>query len=92
MVSLCLDLIHFSILRRMLMILMFNYQKWSALDVDNSGEIDFVEFTVFLSSCGSEFEQVQKEQATMTKEEKLKHASKRLSAKALNVDAYTSGR
>lgn len=54
---------------------------WSALDIDGSGEIDFVEFTAFLSSCGAEFESVNKEQKAMTKAEKLKYASMRLSTK-----------
>ena len=60
---------------------------WAALDIDNSGEIDFVEFTVFLSSCGTEFEEVQKEQAAMTNKEKLKYASQRLSSMDLNASA-----
>jgi len=58
---------------------------WSALDLDNSGEIDFVEFTVFLSSCGDEFDKVNKEQDVMTKAEKLNFASKRLSVRDLSA-------
>lgn len=56
---------------------------WAILDLDGSGEVDFVEFTVFLSSCGEEFEQVHKETLVMTKKEKLLFASKRLSVKDL---------
>jgi len=52
---------------------------FSALDIDNSGEIDFVEFAAFLSSCGSEFDKVNQEQKAMTADEKLMSASRRLS-------------
>eukprot|EP00571_Detonula_confervacea_P011588 CAMPEP_0172307012 /NCGR_PEP_ID=MMETSP1058-20130122/7953_1 /TAXON_ID=83371 /ORGANISM="Detonula confervacea, Strain CCMP 353" /LENGTH=472 /DNA_ID=CAMNT_0013019071 /DNA_START=72 /DNA_END=1490 /DNA_ORIENTATION=+ len=56
---------------------------WLALDDDDSGEVDFVEFAVFLSSCGKEFDKVNKEQQAMTKEDKLKYASKRLSVRQI---------
>lgn len=56
---------------------------WAVLDLDGSGEVDFVEFTAFLSSCGEEFETVHKETLAMTKEEKLVFASKRLSVRDL---------
>jgi len=52
---------------------------FSALDIDNSGEIDFVEFAAFLSSCGSEFDKVNQEQKAMTADEKFMSASRRLS-------------
>ncbi|KAL7553152.1 hypothetical protein ACHAWF_018054, partial [Thalassiosira exigua] len=44
---------------------------WCAIDIDNSGEVDFVEFLSFLGSCGAEFEAVSQKQRAMTKEEKL---------------------
>mmetsp|Transcript_11344 Transcript_11344/g.23928 ORF Transcript_11344/g.23928 Transcript_11344/m.23928 type:complete len:493 (-) Transcript_11344:54-1532(-) len=53
---------------------------WTVLDVHNTGEIDFVEFTVFLSSCGEEFDAISKEQKQMTKEEKFDYASRRISS------------
>lgn len=59
---------------------------WSTLDIDNSGSVDFVEFVAFLSSCGEQFDTVNEEQVKMTKEEQLKHASKRLSCRQLIVE------
>jgi len=50
-----------------------------AIDVDQSGEVDFVEFMTFLGSCGTQFDEVDKEMKTLTKEEKLGRASRRLS-------------
>lgn len=58
---------------------------WAAIDIDNSGEVDFVEFISFLGSCGTEFETASKEQKAMTKDEKLKYASQRLSMRASSV-------
>mmetsp|Transcript_7355 Transcript_7355/g.10908 ORF Transcript_7355/g.10908 Transcript_7355/m.10908 type:complete len:476 (-) Transcript_7355:613-2040(-) len=58
---------------------------WSAMDVDGSGEVDFVEFTTFLGSCGTEFETVSKEHAYMTNEEKKTWASQRLSVMYTNT-------
>jgi len=52
---------------------------FSALDIDNSGEIDFVEFAAFLSSCKSAFDKVNQEQKAMTADVKLMSASMRLS-------------
>mmetsp|Transcript_10291 Transcript_10291/g.13076 ORF Transcript_10291/g.13076 Transcript_10291/m.13076 type:complete len:474 (+) Transcript_10291:54-1475(+) len=56
---------------------------WAAIDIDNSGEVDFVEFIAFLGSCGTEFESISKEQKAMSKAEKLKYASQRLSTRCL---------
>ncbi|KAL7490762.1 hypothetical protein ACHAWT_000294 [Skeletonema menzelii] len=56
---------------------------WAAIDIDNSGEVDFVEFIIFLGSCGTEFDTVSKEQKTMSKEDKLKYATQRLSTRCL---------
>lgn len=64
---------------------------WTAIDIDNSGEVDFVEFISFLGSCGTEFETANKEQKIMTKDEKLKYASQRLSMRALSVPKYDKG-
>jgi hypothetical protein len=52
---------------------------WVALDVDGNGEVDFVEFCTFLSGCGGAFDEVYKEQESLTKEEKLRRAARRLS-------------
>ena len=43
------------------------------------------EFAAFLSSCGDEFDAVSKEQKAMTKAEKLKYASSRLSTRMLEI-------
>ncbi|EJK61780.1 hypothetical protein THAOC_17670 [Thalassiosira oceanica] len=58
---------------------------WSAIDVDNSGEVDFVEFIGFLGSCGTQFDAVNKEQRAMTKEQRMNYASQRLSARVLQI-------
>ncbi len=52
---------------------------WHAIDINNSGEVDFVEFLSFLGGCGDEFDAIFQEQQAMTKEEKMKYASQRLS-------------
>ena len=41
------------------------------------------EFIAFLGSCGAEFDSVSKEQKAMSKEEKIKYASQRLSKRCL---------
>ena len=51
---------------------------WNAIDIDGSGEVDAVEFIVFLSACGPEFERVYEEQEKMSKLERLKLAARRL--------------
>jgi Ca2+-binding EF-hand superfamily protein len=56
---------------------------WSALDIDGSGSIDFVEFCTFLSGCGEAFDEVYNHQQTMSKEQKLKFASQRFSTRSL---------
>ena len=43
------------------------------------------EFIAFLGTCGSEFDQVNKEQRAMTKDQKLNYASQRLSRRVLSV-------
>ena len=52
---------------------------WSAMDTDNSGDVDAIEFIVFLSGCGDAFDSVYKEQKSMSKEERISYASKRFS-------------
>ena len=52
---------------------------WNAIDIEGTGEVDAVEFVVFLSACGPEFEKVYKEQENMPKMERLKLAARRLS-------------
>lgn len=56
---------------------------WVAMDIDGDGAIDFVEFASFLSSCGEAFDEVFKEQERMTKAEKIRFASRRLSTRDL---------
>jgi hypothetical protein len=51
---------------------------WNAMDVDDKGEVDPVEFIVFLSACGPEFEKVYKSLESMSKIERLKLAARRL--------------
>ena len=48
------------------------------------------EFISFLGTCGSEFDQVSKEQRAMTKDQKLKYASQRLSTRVLSVPIKSS--
>jgi len=57
---------------------------WAAMDVDGVGKIDAVEFFVFLSSCGPQFEEVYKEEQRMPKMERLKLAARRLE----NINAF----
>lgn len=52
---------------------------WHAIDIDDSGQVDAIEFIVFLSACGPEFERVYREQESLPKTEKLKLAARRLS-------------
>jgi hypothetical protein len=52
---------------------------WSVMDLENKGEVNAIDFFVFLSACGDEFEQVYQEQAKMPKTERLKLAARRLS-------------
>ncbi|EEC45620.1 predicted protein [Phaeodactylum tricornutum CCAP 1055/1] len=56
---------------------------WSALDIDGSGSVDFIEFCTFLSGCGEAFDEVYNHQQTMSKEQKLKFASQRFSTRSL---------
>ena len=53
---------------------------WAALDSDNSGLIDPVEFCTYLSACGDAFDEVNREQQAMSKDERIMFASRRLSA------------
>ena len=50
---------------------------WAAMDTDDSGEVDALEFCVYLSCCGKEFEKVHAEQAKMTKSERANWVAKR---------------
>jgi hypothetical protein len=52
---------------------------WAAMDPDNQGEVNAIDFFVFLSACGNQFEQVYREQQSMSKTERLKWAARRLS-------------
>jgi hypothetical protein len=52
---------------------------WAAMDPDNLGQVNAIDFFVFLSACGSQFEQVYQEQQSMPKNERLKLAARRLS-------------
>ena len=60
---------------------------WSALDSNNSGLIDPVEFCAVLGTCGPEFESTYNEQQRMSKEQKLQWASQRLSVIAKTPEA-----
>jgi hypothetical protein len=59
---------------------------WSALDLDGSGTVDFVEFCTFLSGCGEAFDEVYDQQEKMSKHEKMKYASSRLLKSAPSDD------
>jgi hypothetical protein len=52
---------------------------WAAMDPDNQGAVNAIDFFVFLSACGHQFEQVYREQQSMSKTERLKWAARRLS-------------
>ena len=52
---------------------------WAAMDIDNNGEVNAIDFFVFLSACGEQFEEVYEEQRRMPKLERLKLAARRLS-------------
>ena len=52
---------------------------WVAMDPDNTGQVNAIDFFVFLSACGDQFEQVYREQHCMPKMERLKLAARRLS-------------
>ena len=51
---------------------------WAVMDADKSGEVDAVQFCVYLSCCGNEFEKVHGELAKMTKSQKVQFASQRI--------------
>jgi hypothetical protein len=51
---------------------------WNAMDVNRTGVVNPVEFIVFLSACGPEFEKVYAAQEKMSKIERLKLAARRL--------------
>jgi hypothetical protein len=52
---------------------------WAAMDHKNKGEVCAIDFFVFLSACGHEFEEVYQEQMAMPKTERIKWAAHRLS-------------
>lgn len=78
---------------------------WRLLVIYDGGQFDFFhyfliplshtlflskEFIAFLGSCGAEFDSANKEMQRMTKEDKLKFASQRLSVKNLSIpDGHT---
>lgn len=51
---------------------------WDAMDIDGSGDVDPVEFIVFLSACGRQFEKVCTAQKNLPRSERLKLAARRL--------------
>ena len=51
---------------------------WNAMDIDHCGEVNAVDFIVFLSACGPEFDEVYRETERLPKTEKLKLAARRL--------------
>jgi hypothetical protein len=57
---------------------------WSVIDLDDSGEVDFVEFIAFLSKCGDQFEEVREEQLQRGG---LKASIRRLSGVGMVSDA-----
>jgi len=54
---------------------------WTAIDVNNSGEVDFIEFCTFLSGCGAEIEEVYNEQRKMSRAARSKSVSNRLATR-----------
>ena len=52
---------------------------WAAMDIDGTGEVNAIQFCVFLSGCGDAFDEVYEEQKHMSDDEKAKLASRRLS-------------
>ena len=52
---------------------------WDAMS-GKDDKVNAIEFFVFLSGCGDEFDEVYKEQSVMTKDQKVAFASQRLSA------------
>lgn len=61
---------------------------WAAMDTEGKGEVDPVEFFVFLSACGPQFEEVYNEQRSMPRKEKIALASRRLS----NISYYNKAK
>ena len=45
---------------------------WDAMDIDHNGVVNAIDFFVFLSACGDQFEKVYEEQQQMPKKERLK--------------------
>jgi len=54
---------------------------WTAMDIDQCGEVDFIELATYLSGCGEAFDEVFKERQNMSKADRLKRLSQRLSVK-----------
>jgi hypothetical protein len=59
---------------------------WNAMDIKSTGIVNPVDFVVFLSACGPEFEKVYEEQSKMPKIERLKLAARRLSIISVSGD------
>lgn len=57
---------------------------WNAMDINGEGMVNAVDFIVFLSACGPEFDEVYNETEKLSKIEKLKLATRRLS----NIAAF----
>jgi hypothetical protein len=60
---------------------------WSAMDVDGTGEVDFLEFCTFLSGCGQEFDDVFTQVESMSKQERMEYLSRRFSGAADSLSA-----
>ena len=52
---------------------------WDAMDIRRTDQVDPIEFLLFLSACGPQFEQVYHHHASLPKTERLKLAARRLS-------------